>query len=303
MSEVVCEKMRAYSAKLAPHFSQKKRKGRSPNSTSKFWTQHTHASLLCRVPVRVASLVLWSIPGTMNASISTILYSILTIWFWTFFRLTRKVHLEQDTMDSESSVKHIKNQFQSIKGIQRSSDTSLRKIGGSRLRFRHHDTVSIDLEGIPYIEEKRPEDNWTWINPLTNTTIDDPIGQSFPTKLTTYQDLLNINTMIAIPENLHIAFAGDSLTRYQYISLVYYLKYGKWIDPKEVPNMTQEKQHDTWRKFYNFTKSKLYPDEQCDCFRPEGHKMLLMTENRYYVSRKISCVRILCLKKPVHVMC
>eukprot|EP00557_Chaetoceros_sp_GSL56_P010436 CAMPEP_0176481224 /NCGR_PEP_ID=MMETSP0200_2-20121128/2704_1 /TAXON_ID=947934 /ORGANISM="Chaetoceros sp., Strain GSL56" /LENGTH=248 /DNA_ID=CAMNT_0017877411 /DNA_START=699 /DNA_END=1445 /DNA_ORIENTATION=+ len=46
--------------------------------------------------------------------------------------------------------------------------------------------------------------------------------------------------------------------------------------------MTIEKQHSTWCNFYNFTTSKLAPYEQCDCFRPEGHKMPLMMENRYF---------------------
>ena len=231
----------------------------------------------------------------MHPTVSTTLYIILVAWFYTFVELIRRVHFEQDFMESaESSPQHIKNQFQKIKGIQTSSNKSLQKNEDGHPHSRNYPIKAIGSVGVPHIEEERPEDNWIWINPLTNTTIDDPSGQSFPTKLTSFQDLLNINTMIAIPENLHIAFAGDSLTRYQYISLVYYFKYGKWIDPKEVPNMTQEKHHDTWHKFYKFTKEKLHPEEQCDCFRPEGHKMPLMTENRYYVSRTV-CMHYACV--------
>lgn len=129
-----------------------------------------------------------------------------------------------------------------------------------------------------------------WVNPLneirrdTTTELDEYQQMiSFPSEISSFEDLLGIDTNFSsIPRNLHIAFAGDSLTRYQYLSLAYFFKYGQWIDPDEIPNMMIEKQHSTWRNFYNFTKSKLAPYEECDCFRPEGHKMPLMMENRYF---------------------
>lgn len=124
------------------------------------------------------------------------------------------------------------------------------------------------------------KDKVTWKNQRSDIDLDK--HQRFPREISSLQDLLKMNTTIARPTNLHIAFAGDSLTRYQYLSLAHFLKYGAWIDPDEIPNMTQEKQHNTWHEFYKFTKSKLHPYEECDCFRPEGHKMALMMENRYF---------------------
>ena len=135
-----------------------------------------------------------------------------------------------------------------------------------------------------------PTGSRIWMNPVNSSSTSNTIYHinatstaSFPKSIASFDDLLlNINTTMAVPENLHIALAGDSITRYQYISLVYFLKFGKWIDPDDVPNMVREKHHDSWSNFYEFTKDKLHPFEQCDCFRPEGHKMAMMNENRYF---------------------
>ena len=213
-------------------------------------------------------------------SVNRALILLLVIWFWTFISLTRRVHLEE--RDLETYQERIKNQFQKIVEETKSSSYSASSHKNAAVATHWNDKTSlIQLSGVSNVIE-RYDDQWTWTNPLINTTIDDTSGQSFPPTLTSFQDLLKINTNIPIPENLHIAFAGDSLTRYQYISLVYYMRHGRWIDPKEIPNMTQEKQHATWHNFYKFTMNKLHPNEQCDCFRPEGHKMPLMNENRFY---------------------
>jgi hypothetical protein len=128
------------------------------------------------------------------------------------------------------------------------------------------------------------EEEEKWENPLNEIEHNMQQRGSFPREISSFADLLNnIGTnSLSIPRNIHIAFAGDSLTRYQYLSLAHFFKYGQWIDPDEVPNMTIEKQHSTWHNFYNFTKGKLAPYEECDCFRPQGHKMALMMENRYF---------------------
>jgi len=89
---------------------------------------------------------------------------------------------------------------------------------------------------------------------------DDPV--------TNFNEALDkIDTNITVPSNLNIMMVGDSLTRYQYLSLVHFLRFGKWVDPKSVPNMVLSKSHPSWNDFYNYTNLLLEPFEQCDCFR------------------------------------
>lgn len=59
------------------------------------------------------------------------------------------------------------------------------------------------------------------------------------------------------PRNLRIAFIGDSLTRYMYLSLVYFLRWGRWESNEDSPTMVQEKQFVSWFDFYSYTKLKL----------------------------------------------
>lgn len=108
-----------------------------------------------------------------------------------------------------------------------------------------------------------------------------------PIKVTKMEDLLNLNMTIDIPTNLHIVMMGDSLTRYQYLSLVYFLSKGKWIANEDRPNLLLEKTHDSWYDFYSFTNNILQPYELCDCFRGEskqyhGAVITNTVENRYF---------------------
>lgn len=108
---------------------------------------------------------------------------------------------------------------------------------------------------------------------------------------TTFPDILkqvNISA-IPVPNNLHIVLLGDSLTRFQYLSFVYFLRYGTWIDPNmPTCNPTWEATFGSWSTFYNLTKAMLSPYEQCDCYRftkPNIKKSEydLIIENRYYL--------------------
>merc|ERR1719203_1461965 len=74
--------------------------------------------------------------------------------------------------------------------------------------------------------------------------------------------------------DLSIVFVGDSLSRYQYLSLVNYLHSGatKWLDtgdPKENPVV--EHSFDGWADFHRLTNEQLQPYETCDCYRDEGN--------------------------------
>jgi hypothetical protein len=109
-----------------------------------------------------------------------------------------------------------------------------------------------------------------------------------------YDDLLgNVNFNIPLPQNLNIVFMGDSLTRYQYLDMAYFLSHnGTWIRPEDRPSMVMEKTHYLgWNSFYNFTNANLSPYESCDCFRNAGmngvrmnHKVTV--ENRYFIDTK-----------------
>ena len=114
---------------------------------------------------------------------------------------------------------------------------------------------------------------------------------AFPSSLhnvSSYDNLLHrVNLDIPVPKNLNIVFMGDSLTRYQYIDLVYFLSHGHWVGPEDRPNMVIEKTHADWNSFYNYTNMQIQPFENCDCFRKGGRiNHDLSVENRYFVDTK-----------------
>ena len=107
------------------------------------------------------------------------------------------------------------------------------------------------------------------------------------------------NASPEIPSNLRLAMLGDSLMRYQYIDLVYFLKSfgdsihnttgtklneGKswWRNTSLTPPIeygdAPSKYYSSWDVYYNYTNSLLQPYERCDCYRwiPQNR------ENRYY---------------------
>lgn len=102
-----------------------------------------------------------------------------------------------------------------------------------------------------------------------------------------YEDLVQLNIDMEIPKHLNIVMMADSLTRYQYLSLVYFLSYGNWVQNNDRPNIVLEKTHQSWTDFYNYTNEILQPYELCDCYRGEGKpfkgKIIDETvENRYF---------------------
>jgi hypothetical protein len=95
------------------------------------------------------------------------------------------------------------------------------------------------------------------------------------------------------PSGIRLVMIGDSITRYQYLSLAYYLRHGHWFDPKEKPHLVNQNSFmrkapkgKGWPRFYNATNQMLAPLEKCDCFRArwpninavDGNVM----ENRYF---------------------
>jgi hypothetical protein len=106
--------------------------------------------------------------------------------------------------------------------------------------------------------------------------------------MSSYDDLVDfVNFDIPVPKNLNIVLMGDSLTRYQYIDLAYFLSHnGTFSSSEERPNMVIEKTHADWNSFYNYTNMQLQPFENCDCFRngASGSRINhgVSIENRYF---------------------
>jgi len=82
-------------------------------------------------------------------------------------------------------------------------------------------------------------------------------------------------------DNRHIVFVGDSLMRYQYISLAYWLHTGAF--PAHTPTILFKNNFAHWNAFYGVTNAMLYPAEYCDCTY-QGEKVNV--ENRYYFNEK-----------------
>eukprot|EP01039_Chlorochromonas_danica_P005548 gene5548-6110_t len=81
--------------------------------------------------------------------------------------------------------------------------------------------------------------------------------------------------------NKRIAFIGDSLTRYQYLSLAWFLSSGQWLEDPGLPSLVREKQYGSWNAFFRSTNSRLGCHEILDAFRPEG-RFENIRENRYF---------------------
>jgi hypothetical protein len=88
-------------------------------------------------------------------------------------------------------------------------------------------------------------------------------------------------------QNLHMAFVGDSLTRYQYMSFVHFVQTGRWIKNVDAPNMIHHAGM-TWYQYYSNTEQLWNGTETCDCYRPDGpwfrvkKRVHVISENRYY---------------------
>ncbi|CAL5224027.1 g6647 [Coccomyxa viridis] len=80
-------------------------------------------------------------------------------------------------------------------------------------------------------------------------------------------------------EGRHVAFIGDSVTRYQYISLAYFLGKKRPLERngslRGSPSLTWEKEWPTWDEYFARGSAILAnavegcAEEECDCYRPE----------------------------------
>ena len=68
-----------------------------------------------------------------------------------------------------------------------------------------------------------------------------------------------------------LVFVGDSLTRYQYLSLIGFLHSGLWPEPlgglPDMPNPVMEMEHGNWTAFYASSTTQYGGREVCTCVR------------------------------------
>jgi hypothetical protein len=94
------------------------------------------------------------------------------------------------------------------------------------------------------------------------------------------------------PTKLRLVMIGDSLTRYQYLSLAYFLRTSTWYNSSsEGPDIFSHRgmETSTWSALHNYTTQLMRPNERCDCHRPP--RMVSKTrrhlakhiENRYFM--------------------
>lgn len=94
----------------------------------------------------------------------------------------------------------------------------------------------------------------------------------------------------SVLRDIQMVLIGDSVMRYQYLSLAFRLKYGFWFDETMwYYNLVNERSFDdpyhnhTWGEFLFHTHQILQPHEvTCDCHRKPVAAMLQVVENRYY---------------------
>ena len=81
-------------------------------------------------------------------------------------------------------------------------------------------------------------------------------------------DSLNVLSLRRLT-NKHLIFVGDSLMRFQYLALVYLVKFKTIPLDDVIPNFFVVKTWNGWNNFFNGTNAMLRPNEWCDCYRDE----------------------------------
>ena len=99
-----------------------------------------------------------------------------------------------------------------------------------------------------------------------------------------------------VPRDVNIVIIGDSVSRYAYLSLVYFLRWGRWFEPTlERSNLVNELSFhslfhkNTFGEFFFQTSRMIQPYELCDCYKHHFFEEMgpdatdkTTFENRYY---------------------
>lgn len=120
-----------------------------------------------------------------------------------------------------------------------------------------------------------------------------------------------VDKLLLSLQGQHLVMIGDSLMRYQYLSLVHLIRFGGFPDEHGNDDIMLGRKFPTWSAFYNHTTALLAPHEVCDCFRTDltnitslKHANMNRIENRYYYDAKtnirISYFKYFGDKWPLH---
>ena len=148
-----------------------------------------------------------------------------------------------------------------------------------------------DTSSSSSVDESSSSSNQTNENDTFANSTTTPESSSEPTNVTKKQSFTSTLSMEPSPKDyrpsgLRLVFMGDSITRYQYVSLVYFLRYGHWFNESKFdPHLVAEGTYGSYRNFYIQSTALLAPYERCDCFRPPMNfikKLHIATENRYF---------------------
>ena len=92
-------------------------------------------------------------------------------------------------------------------------------------------------------------------------------------------DILSLNRL----SNKHFIFVGDSLMRFQYLALVYLVKFKSIPVDDVIPNIFTAETWHGWNNYYTGTNSMFRPNELCDCYRDDDkYENRKHFENRYF---------------------
>ena len=105
-------------------------------------------------------------------------------------------------------------------------------------------------------------------------------------KLTSTEEQILINAFHRLINRKYVVFIGDSLMRYQYLSLASALHNQIMVDNNATENILVEPTWSDWNSFYIGSQGKLQPYEYCDCYHHAYHTydVTLAVENRYYMN-------------------
>ena len=93
-----------------------------------------------------------------------------------------------------------------------------------------------------------------------------------------------IGTVPPRPQQLRVVFVGDSLSRYMYLSLAYFLKHGHWAPAgHQLLEKVKDPAPTAWNEWLAYTHAQL-DTELCDCYRywKDAFKWYNHCENRYF---------------------
>lgn len=106
---------------------------------------------------------------------------------------------------------------------------------------------------------------------------------------TASSEAATLTPLLPVLRDLRIVMIGDSLMRYQYLSLVYRLRHGVWFDNSmwyfhlvNEHTFRAPYHENSWGAFLYHTNQILQPFEVCDCYRKSMNSMEEIVENRYY---------------------